>query len=530
MSSAYLVKLAQHTYSQLFGTFLCNTMQERLQLRIRERTFSVWRFLNTSSFVNHLYSPLKNQVLWPSCNVRDLVLWSEVYLGSMECPLGMRDDKQKVTMIDIEGAENEEPQGQMTKTRSYGDLMHTPDHTAYLHRRLSDPSASMEKKFDSLTLDTETGEKGKHNCTESCRIDDTVEKNIMENLNKVEHYTKTMQILNDSPLNPSVDSSTDTLIPSSEFLFDTVDKETKFLSSKTQKNSPPDIVSPWIENNSTSRIVCSCNRNYNHNHNEGSDVSDISAPQISRTPSSICPASPIYQDIIPDNPDRLDDVDGLPVIHCDVQMRVQQIIMEHKLKEEALRKELHTTRMALIKQVCNHNAETDRVDDIGSLPDSVGSTGDHGESLPSDMSWEAVEELGPAPTLWVPDHAVNRCMGCDTEFWLGRRKHHCRCCGKIFCADCSENSTPLPNEQLYNPVRVCSDCFSRLHRHTSPCQYNIRHQSKGENDTELSSNSENLSTCQRSKGLNLTKDSCCDNLLQVVHQKVQPPVTAATVN
>lgn len=62
----------------------------------------------------------------------------------------------------------------------------------------------------------------------------------------------------------------------------------------------------------------------------------------------------------------------------------------------------------------------------GSLPDSVGSAGDHGESLPSDMSWEAVEELGPAPTLWVPDHAVNRCMGCDTEFWLGRRKHHCR--------------------------------------------------------------------------------------------------------
>lgn len=105
----------------------------------------------------------------------------------------------------------------------------------------------------------------------------------------------------------------------------------KFLSSKTQKNSPPDIVSPWIENNSTSRIVCSCNRNYNHNHNEGSDVSDISAPQISRTPSSICPASPIYQDIIPDNSDRLDDVDGLPVIHCDVQMRVQQIIMEHKV-------------------------------------------------------------------------------------------------------------------------------------------------------------------------------------------------------
>lgn len=56
----------------------------------------------------------------------------------------------------------------------------------------------------------------------------------------------------------------------------------------------------------------------------------------------------------------------------------------------------------------------------------MGSAGEHGESLPSDMSWEAVEDLGPAPTLWVPDHAVTRCMGCNTEFWLGRRKHHCR--------------------------------------------------------------------------------------------------------
>ncbi|XP_043602582.1 myotubularin-related protein 3 isoform X2 [Bombus pyrosoma] len=523
MSPAYLVKLAQHTYSQLFGTFLCNTRQERFQLRIRERTFSVWRFLNSSSFINHLYSPLKNQVLWPSCNVRDLVLWSEVYLGSMESLLGIRDDKQRVTMIDIEGGENEEPQGQMTKTRSYGDLMHTPDHAAYLHRRLSDPSASVEKKFDSLTLDTETSEKGKHNCTENCIIGDTIEKIITENQDKAKSYTTTTQTLNDSPVNPSVDSSTDTLIPSNDSVLEAIDKETK-----TEKNSSPDIVSPWIESSATSRIGCSCNRNYNHNHNEGSDVSDTSIPQISRTPSSVCPASPTYQDTVPDNPDRLDDVDGLPLIHCDVQMRVQQIIVEHKLKEEALRKELHTTRMALIKQVCNHNAETDRVDDIGSLPDSVGSTGDHGESLPSDMSWEAVEELGPAPILWVPDHAVSRCMGCDTEFWLGRRKHHCRCCGKIFCADCSENSTPLPSEQLYNPVRVCSECFSRLHRHTSPCQCNARHQNKGENDAEL--NSENLMTCQRSKGLNLTKDSCCDNLLQAAHQKAQPSVTAATVN
>lgn len=65
-----------------------------------------------------------------------------------------------------------------------------------------------------------------------------------------------------------------------------------------------------------------------------------------------------------------------------------------------------------------------------SLPESVGS-GSGGsvgqESGVSDTSWEAVEE-GEAgrPTLWVPDHAVDYCTGCNTQFWIGRRKHHCR--------------------------------------------------------------------------------------------------------
>lgn len=104
---------------------------------------------------------------------------------------------------------------------------------------------------------------------------------------------------------------------------------------RSQTNSSRDIVSPWIETGTTvtGQVVCSsCNRN----HNEGSDVSDTSAPLISRTPSSICPASPTHQDVMLDNPDWLDDVDGLPVICCDVQMRVQQIIVEHKVLEAAV--------------------------------------------------------------------------------------------------------------------------------------------------------------------------------------------------
>lgn len=93
--------------------------------------------------------------------------------------------------------------------------------------------------------------------------------------------------------------------------------------------SPQDNVTPWVENHGINRNQCSCNRS----NQEGSDISDTSAALMSRTPSSICPASPTHQDLDLDNPDCLDDVDGLPVIHCDVQLRVQQIIVEHKVRK-----------------------------------------------------------------------------------------------------------------------------------------------------------------------------------------------------
>lgn len=100
-----------------------------------------------------------------------------------------------------------------------------------------------------------------------------------------------------------------------------------------------------------------------------------------------------------------------------------------------------------------------------------------------------------------------------------------RCCGKIFCADCSENSTPLPDEQLYNPVRVCSDCFTRLQHHTSPCQCTDRHQSRIFDDTviepvQLSPPPPTMATgCHRSarKG----KEDSCGESFRFVQQKIE---------
>lgn len=53
----FLIKLIQHTYSCLFGTFICNNMRERDDHQISERTHSVWSYfqIQRKQFVNYVY-------------------------------------------------------------------------------------------------------------------------------------------------------------------------------------------------------------------------------------------------------------------------------------------------------------------------------------------------------------------------------------------------------------------------------------------------------------------------------------------
>lgn len=97
------------------------------------------------------------QVLWPSCNVRDLVLWSEVYLGAVETsqPLsptvGVAAVVQQGSGAALNGdhgaahhsgpASSPAPVG---KTRSYDDLLAAADHATQMHRRSSDPSITLD--------------------------------------------------------------------------------------------------------------------------------------------------------------------------------------------------------------------------------------------------------------------------------------------------------------------------------------------------------------------------------------------------
>ncbi|KJE94452.1 hypothetical protein CAOG_05090 [Capsaspora owczarzaki ATCC 30864] len=59
--------------------------------------------------------------------------------------------------------------------------------------------------------------------------------------------------------------------------------------------------------------------------------------------------------------------------------------------------------------------------------------------------------------LWLGDGALS-CLRCGQPFSLGRRRHHCRQCGRVLCHTCCTTKLPLPLLNYSEPERVCDDC------------------------------------------------------------------------
>lgn len=76
-----LVIILDHLYSCLYGTFLFNSEQQRVKEGVREKTMSLWSFVNghKSDFTNPLYTECK-RVLFPVASLRRLHLWIGYYL------------------------------------------------------------------------------------------------------------------------------------------------------------------------------------------------------------------------------------------------------------------------------------------------------------------------------------------------------------------------------------------------------------------------------------------------------------------
>ncbi|KAJ3176294.1 hypothetical protein HDU87_005336 [Geranomyces variabilis] len=61
------------------------------------------------------------------------------------------------------------------------------------------------------------------------------------------------------------------------------------------------------------------------------------------------------------------------------------------------------------------------------------------------------------PSSWQPDDDATFCESCDRKFTLFLRRHHCRWCGRVFCASCTSLRLPLiPNSPAH---RVCRSCY-----------------------------------------------------------------------
>ncbi|XP_017275287.1 myotubularin-related protein 7a [Kryptolebias marmoratus] len=80
----FLIAIHSHIYSCQYGNFIGNSQRERTELRVRERTHSLWRYLwtNRADFTNPLYRPDHSQtqgLLRPSTAPYCFKFWRGLY-------------------------------------------------------------------------------------------------------------------------------------------------------------------------------------------------------------------------------------------------------------------------------------------------------------------------------------------------------------------------------------------------------------------------------------------------------------------
>lgn len=237
-------------------------------------------------------------------------------------------------------------------------------------------------------------------------------------------------------------------------------------SNKHIRAAGPCLGGQWAQREGMKSPVCSSHSN-GHCTGPGGKNNRMwfsSHPkQVSSTKPSLlsCPSPvpPLY----------LDD-DGLPFPTDVIQHRLRQIEAGYRQEVEQLRRQVRELQMRLdIRHCCAPPAEPpmDYEDDFTCLKESDGSDtedfgSDHSEDCLSEASWEPVDKKETEVTRWVPDHMASHCFNCDCEFWLAKRRHHCRNCGNVFCAGCCHLKLPIPDQQLYDPVLVCNSCYEHI--------------------------------------------------------------------
>ena len=79
--------------------------------------------------------------------------------------------------------------------------------------------------------------------------------------------------------------------------------------------------------------------------------------------------------------------------------------------------------------------------------------------LPASSSFPASSTPATHAPMFAGDHSSSTCQRCEKRFSLTVRKHHCRSCGKLCCAECLGAKMKVRGEE--QAVRVCWKCAGR---------------------------------------------------------------------
>ena len=86
---------------------------------------------------------------------------------------------------------------------------------------------------------------------------------------------------------------------------------------------------------------------------------------------------------------------------------------------------------------------------------------------------------------WVDDKSSSSCMSCSRRFSLIWRRHHCRCCGLLFCENCSKDLRIIPSISTWRPSRCCSNCVKIIDLADGASSKSLSHNMVGEEKEEF---------------------------------------------
>uniref|UniRef100_A0A671SGY5 phosphatidylinositol-3,5-bisphosphate 3-phosphatase n=1 Tax=Sinocyclocheilus anshuiensis TaxID=1608454 RepID=A0A671SGY5_9TELE len=425
-NEAFLVKLVQHTYSSLFGTFLCNSVKEREEQRVQEKTCSIWSLLRpaNTSFHNILYSPRSETVLHPVCHVRNLLLWSAVYLPN-SAP-SMPSDESCVPDSAPSASPEDTPVSRLPKTRSYDNLPSSCEGLTP-NRRSSDPNLN-EKWHDrllALEISVTTEACGNHTQTsERGGLDQRLglNTNVSDELN-TDRPENGAELSHPSQTNKNIELTPDGLLLDNCTI--THDSSECSSQSSMESSSSPNHTTQTLNG------ICSPSQHPVHPLFPSADrdaAGDASPTLPHKRPLGVSGRLSALGHL---------DKDGLSLHSDAVQVRLRQMEAGHQLQVETLKKQVQELWSRL------HT----------SLPDGENNM-ESGFSNPCCVCGHV--------TQWFSGHAASRCYGCERTFWLAARKHHCRNCGNVFCASCCDQKVAVSSQQLREHSHVCQACYGHL--------------------------------------------------------------------